>query len=372
MTPPRHAAFIAAATYGVALGASTVVLPLLALEAGHSAERIGFFAGSGALAQLAARAFIVPLLRRFPDRMLIATSMMALLSSFVVVWGSRNMLAFVSAMSLEGISRAYFWTGMQTHVVHGQENVGSSLARVTLAGNVGLVVGPALAGACLDVSVALGLGLGVVCSVLAFVVSLRLTRWPPFNPPVDANRVRVWRRRPVVIGSVATCVAGSWRGLLGSYVPVALVAGSQTSASVGLAVTLGSAANTIAALVLVRWQPLRPARFIAVSCAAAGIGIGTLGVSAASAVAVVVCLVVSGYAAGLLQIAGSAIAAQGVHPEERADVLALTGMVRAGSIMLSPVTVAVMLPVMPVGAALALVGGLLTVPPALLVRRLTR
>jgi hypothetical protein len=281
-------------------------------------------------------------------------------------------LAFVVAMSLEGISRAYFWTGMQTHVVHGQENVVSSLARVTLAGNAGLVVGPVLAGACLDASTVLGLGLGVACSVLAFAASLRLTRWAPFDPPAEAGRVRVWRRGPVVLGCLATCVAGSWRGLLGSYVPVVLVVGSQTSTAVGLAVTVGSAANTIAALVLVRWRPLRPARLVAASCTATGIGMGTLGVVAGSVIAVVICLVVSGYAAGLLQIAGSAVAAEGVHPEERGDVLALTGMVRAGALTLSPLTVAAMLPVLPVGAALIVVGALLAVPPALLVRRVAR
>jgi MFS family permease len=350
-----------------------VLLPLLALEAGHSAERIGWFAGSGALAHVVARAFMGLLLRRFPDRVLIAISMITLLASFVVVGGSRSAVAFVAAMSLEGMSRACFWTGIQTHVVRGTDNLGSSLASVTLAGSAGLVAGPALAGICLDVSSSLALGVGMACSVLALVFSLRLRRWPPFDPPVDPTRVRVWKRRPVVIGAVATCVAGSWRGLLGSYVPVALVAGGQSSAGVGLAVALASAANTVAALVLVRWEPRRPDRLVALSCAAVGLGIGLLGVVAGSVVAVLLCLVVSGYGAGLLQVVGSAMAVQGVHPEERGDVLALTGMVRAASIMVSPVTVAAMLPALPLAAALVVVGAVQTVPlPALLVRRAAR
>jgi hypothetical protein len=142
---------------------------------------------------------------------------------------------------------------------------------------------------------------------------------------------------------------------------------------VGLAVALASAANTVAALVLVRWQPRCPDRLVAVSCAAVGVGIGPLGLVADSVVAVTVCLVLSGYAAGLLQVVGSAMAAHGVHPEERGDVLALTGMVRAGSIMVSPVTVAALLPAMPLASALAVVGGALTLPaPALLVRRAAR
>ena len=149
--------------------------------------------------------------------------------------------------------------------------------------------------------------------------------------------------------------------------------GGQTSAGVGLTVALGSAANTVAALVLVRWEPRCPDRLVAVSCAAAGVGIGLLGVAADSVMAFVVCLVASGFGAGLLQVVGAAMAAQGVHPEERGDVLALTGMVRAVSFMVAPVTVAAMLPVMPLAAALAVVGTALTLPvPALLVRRTAR
>lgn len=369
MTRPRYVVFLTATACGVALGTSTVALPLLALEAGHSAERIGFFTGAGALTQLTSRAFIGALLRRFPDRMVIAAATVALTSTFAAVSVFRHALAFVAAASLEGMARALFWTGIQTHVVRGQKEVGSNIAKVTLAGYVGLGIGPTLAGALLDVSPLLSLGWGALCSALALAGALRLDKWPPFSPPKEAGRVRVWRRRPVVIGSLATGVAGSWRGLLSSYVPVALVAGSQTSAGVGLAVTLGSGANMLAALALVRQQPRRQERGIVIGCAVAGLGIGVLGLMAGSAVIVILCLVASGFAAGMLQITGASYAAQGVHPEERGDVLALTGLVRAAAIMATPVFVAVMLHVVPLGAALAMVGALLTVSPVVLIRR---
>jgi MFS family permease len=366
------AAWCAAAVFGVGLGGGTVVFPLLAVDAGYSASEIGYLAGISAALQLLTRLGLGAAMSRFPDRVLVTAAATLLAVSFAAVVVSTSFIAFALAMALQGASRAAFWTGIQTHVVRGDGDVSKSLARIVLVGDAGLMAGPLLAGFLIQGSPRLALALGGAVGALAALVSLVMRRFPPFRAEnAPQGGAAVWRRPPVLAGSIGTGVAGSWRSMLSSYIPVALVEGGQSASTIGVAVGLASAAGTVSALTLSRVRLTRPLLALAVGCLAAGAGVAAVGFVATWIPAVIACLVISGYGAGVLQITGTAVAAEAVHPEERGHAIATTGTARAGAMLVTPLGVAVLLHSATVAVSLAAVGGLLAAP-SVVVRRLRR
>jgi MFS family permease len=94
----------------------------------------------------------------------------------------------------------------------------------------------------------------------------------------------------------------------------------------------------------------------------------TAGVAWNAALSAVV-LLVSGIAAGAIQVLGQATAAESVHPEERGDAIAVTGTFRAAALFGAPLAVAGLVVVLPLAPAVALVGAAITVPALGLRRR---
>lgn len=98
---------------------------------------------------------------------------------------------------------------------------------------------------------------------------------------------------------------------------------------------------------------------------ATGLGLAALGPLAGMAVAAASSLALSGIGAGLLQTLGPAIAAEGVHAEERGEVLALTGILRASALLVTPFGMAAIVSILPVGTALLFAGMVVTAPAAI-------
>jgi MFS family permease len=356
-------------TYGLGLGASTVTLPLLAVDAGYSPAEIGVLTAVSAVAQILVRLFLGAALRRHPDQTLVAVATVLLSLSYLAIAASTDVLSFLLAQVAQGASRASFWTGMQAHVVRGARSVTRNLARNIFIGNVGLLLGPVAAGFALEVSTQLALLLGAAVSGVATGFSLLMRRLAPFGTVTRPVQSPLRRRPPVVTGGVAAGVAGSWQGMLGSYIPVVLGNAGQSAGAIGVLVAVASAANTVSAAALARVRLSDTYRAMFTSCIAVAAGIGLFGVAASSGATAGVCLVVSGLGAGVLQILGSSVASESVHPEERGQAIALTGTVRACAMFGSPLTVAGLLQVTPIGTALGLVGLLLLAPAASLHRR---
>lgn len=365
------AAWAVAAVYGVGLGGNTIVLPLLAVGEGYSAAQIGYLAAISAATQLLTRLGLGAAMSRFPDRLLVTVAAGLLALSFVSISASTTFAAFAVAFGVQGASRATFWTGVQTHVVRGDGEVSKSLARIVLVGDAGLMLGPLLAGFLLESSARLALLLGAAVAVVAILISLAMKRFPPFRRDDAPQGKALWRRRPVVMGCIGTGVAGSWRSLLASYIPVVLVDAGHTAGTIGVVVGLGSAASTLSAATLARIRLARPFLALAGACLAVGAGIGTVGLSASWIPAVIVGMVVSGYGSGVLQIIGSSVAAEAVHREERGDAITLTGTARAGAMLAAPLGVAALLHSVSVAVGLAVMGGFLAAP-AVLLQRLRR
>uniref|UniRef100_UPI0035E41EA8 MFS transporter n=1 Tax=Rhizomonospora bruguierae TaxID=1581705 RepID=UPI0035E41EA8 len=193
---------------------------------------------------------------------------------------------------------------------------------------------------------------------------LRLPRLPLLPPTASAGtaRRRIWRRPGLGTPLLAAVSAGTWRGLLGSYIPVVLATAGHSTSTVGLLVGLGSA-TSIAGSVLVG---LVSGRLLRLLCPAAALATGAsltgTGLWPAAVPVVAVLLLISGAGAGVLQTLSSFLAARSAPPDERGRVVAEVGTYRAVALLTSPLGIAALLLVWPLGPAMALVGATAAAP----------
>ena len=357
-----------AAVYSLSLGIASVALPLLALRAGYSASEIGALTAVSAVAQMLTRLGLGSAMRRWPDWTLIAGASLLLAVSNGALALSAALVPFVLAEVLQGVSRACFWTGSQTHAVRGSERAAGALATVNLVSSVGLLAGPVVAGVLSERTPVLALVVAATVAVLAVGPTLLLDRLPPFVPPADRPPGRLWRRPGVSVGCWAGVTAGAWRGLLTSYVPVALDAARQTSSAIGVLVSIANAASMAGAAVGGRLRRSWSHRGIGLGIVATGAATAATAAVASHLVLAAVVLSLSGLAAGAIQVLGPAVAAESVHPEERGEAIAATGTFRAAALFAAPLAVAGLVALVPLAPAVALVGAAMTLP-ALTVRR---
>ena len=355
-----------ATIYSVALGLASVALPLLALEAGYSGVEVGILVALSAVSQMLSRIGMGSWLNRLPDwTFVFAAALMLALSSGLAAL-STAVVPFALAHLLQGVSRAFFWTGSQTHAVRGPRPAVRGMAVVNLSSSIGLLTGPVLAGVLGSRSLVLAMAVGAGLAALGLIPALLLHRYPPFSPPQGASRKRIWRRPGVDAGCWAGVSAGAWRGLLGSYVPVALNSAGQSTGVVGVLVAIANAAQMSGSAGVTRLGRRGLARSLVIGALLAGAGTAAVGYLAGHAV-----LAVSGIGAGLLQTAGPAVAVEAVHPEERGTVMATSGTFRAAALLASPLVAAGIVAVAPVSVALT-VGGVLIAVPARWAWRLSR
>lgn len=364
------ASAVSSALFSVSLGGSSVALPLLALQADYSTAEVGTLTAVSAVSQLGSRLLLARAMRRYPDWTLVAAAALTLaLGTALVAW-SAAVVPFVLAQLLQGSARACFWTGSQTHVVRGASRAVPALAAVNFVSSLGLLLGPLLAGLLADRSPALALWTCAAVAVVAVGPTLLLDRLPPFAPPpADRPPGRMWRRPGVDVGCLAGVTAGAWRGLLSSYVPVALDRARQSSATIGAVVAVANGASVVGAALVGRVRERGGARAFVVGTLAAGTGTALSALLAGNAVAAAVVLALSGLGAGALQTLGPAMATEAVHPEERGEAIAAAGTFRAAALFAAPLGVAVL--VGPVGLAAAMVtaGVVLTAPALAHLRR---
>lgn len=368
--PSRDVAATAAASavYSLSLGTASVALPLLALRAGYSATEVGALTAVAAVAQMATRMLLGLAMRRWPDWTLVAGAALLLAVSNAVVALSAALLPFVLAQLLQGLSRACFWTGSQTHVVRGPGRAARTLATVNLVSSVGLLAGPVVAGVLSERTPALALGVAAAVAGAAVLPTLLLDRLPLFVPPDDRPPGRLWRRPGVDAGCWAGVTAGAWRGLLTSYVPVALDAARQSATTVGTLVAVANGASLLGAAAAGRVRRVRSSAVLLGAVVATGVATALTAAVASHVVLSAVVLAVSGLGAGALQVLGPALAAESVHPQERGDAIAVSGTFRAAALFTAPLAVAGLVVVLPLGAAVAVVGAAMT-GPALALRR---
>jgi predicted MFS family arabinose efflux permease len=357
-----------AVVYSFALAIASVALPLLALRAGYSAAGIGALTAVSAIAQMATRMALGAVMRRWPDWTLIAAAGLLLAVSNLAVVLSAALVPFVLAQLLQGVSRACFWTGTQTHVVRGPGRAAGTLATVNLVSSIGLLAGPAVAGLLSERTPVLALAVATGVALVGTLPTFLLDRLPPFVPPEDRPPGRMWRRPGVDIGCWAGVSAGAWRGLLGSYVPVALDAARQSATTIGALISVANAAALVGAVIAARVRQSWTTRVVLWGIVVTGVTAGLTAALAGSLLLSAVVLAISGVSAGVLQVLGLAVASDAVHPEERGEAIAVSGTFRAGALFAAPLAVAGLVVVLPLASAVAVVGAAMTVPAVALRR----
>jgi MFS family permease len=348
--------------FSVALGLASVVLPLLAVQSGYSGVQVGLLTAVSAVTQMASRMVLGPVMRVFPDWTLVLGAAVTLALSSVVVAVSAAVVPFVVAQAVQGVSRACFWTGSQTHVVRGAGSSVGALASVNLVSGIGLLLGPVLGGVVGEHSLRLALAVGAGAASLGVVPAAFLDRLPAFRPPANRPPGMIWRRAGVSSGCWAGMTAGAWRGLLGSYVPVVLSEARLSSSTIGALVAVANAASLVGSAVVGRLRETSMPRAFLVGTVAAGLATSGVAVTTDRVWLVAGALSVSGLGAGALQTLGPAIASDAVHPEERGEAIAAAGTFRAAALLLGPLGVAGLLGVLPLAGAMGVAGALMVLP----------
>jgi MFS family permease len=179
----------------------------------------------------------------------------------------------------------------------------------------------------------------------------------------------MWRRPGVNVGCWAGVTAGGWRALLTSYVPVTLDQARQSSSTIGALVAAANGAALVGTAISGRLPRRWTRRVLVGGIVLTGLATALTAAVAWSVALSAVVLVVSGVAAGIVQILGPASAAESVHPEERGEAIAVSGTFRAAALLSAPLAVAGLVVVLPLAPAIALVGAGMTLPALALRRR---
>jgi MFS family permease len=356
---------IAAALFSVALGVASVAVPLLAVRSGHGLTQVGILIAISAVSQMAARLFMGSMMRRIPDKVFVVGSALLIAASCGLLTVSTSLFVFVISQLLQGAARAFFWTGSQTHAVRSSASAVGALTLINLASGAGALVGPALAGLLASRSLEFSLAVGAGIGVAAVIPSLLLVRFRPFlhvKHDDGAAPKQIWRRPGVNAACWMGVTAGSWRGLLNSYVPVILSQAGQTASAVGFLVAVANAAALLGSAASGWVRSIGARGSLLLGVITTGVGIAGIGTFADTAYLAACCLAVSGVGAGILQTVGPALATETVHPEERGQAIASTGTFRAAALFLAPMGMAGIVLVLPVGAALLIAGFLMTTP----------
>ncbi|MFZ5850457.1 MAG: MFS transporter, partial [Actinomycetota bacterium] len=238
--------------FSVSLGMASVATPLLAVRSGYSGIEVGLLVAVSALTQMATRLVLGRAMRIVGDWVLVVAAAALLAGSNALLALTAAAVPFILAATVQGVARACFWTGSQTHVVRGPGTAVGALAQVNFISSLGLLAGPTLAGILAELSLQTAFGVAALVAVAAVVPALLLDRLPPFQPPPDRPPGQIWRRPGVATGCWAGASAGAWRGLLGSYVPVALEAARQPGTTTGALVSVANAASVVGAVVVGR------------------------------------------------------------------------------------------------------------------------
>lgn len=344
-----------------AVGMATVVLPLLAVRHGYSVGTIGVLASLSAVAQIVARSVSGVVMRRVSDRTLLAAAPVTHIASVGLLLPDVNGLTLAAAWVLQGLARACFWSGAQSHVVRAPGSSMGPLALLNVVASLGQLGGPVTAGLLMELDVRTAIVATALVGTAALVGVVGVERLPPFGAAPEGTRALL--RAP---GGAAACwsgvTAGAWRGLMDGFVPAVLQTATHSATTVGVVVSVANAAAVVGSAAVARATPRSTGRIYAVCTLAAGFGMAAFGVATAHAVLAAAALAVAGSGAGALQTLGPALASAAVGEHEQGDAIAVYGTVRAVAMFVAPLSLAVLVTVIAPAPALLVAGALLSLP----------
>lgn len=341
--------------FSLSLGASGLVMPLLALSAGYDPAMVGVFTAISAVAQLGVRLGLPWLLTRVPDRHLIVAANVMMVASFGLLFLTSALPAFVVAQLLQGASRALFWTASQTHAVRNRGAMVRSLALVQTLGNVGQLAGPAIAGLIAAQSIHSALLFAGALAFVGLAAGTLMAVLPPFPRQERNGGPRIWQRPGVDLACWASYSAGGWRAMLSSYVPVALATAGQPPQVIGFLLMVSEGSGLAASGLLMRSRPPDVRLWLQAAVVIVAATLIVFPLVTAVAPAAGLALAFGGLGSGLLMSLGPALATQSVTEDERGEAIAVTGTFRAAALLVTPAAAAAALTVvtLPVGLLVA-------------------
>lgn len=295
----RGLSIVTTSLFSVSLGMVSVVAPMIAVQAGISAAAIGALVALSGVSQITTRLCMGPLLRRFPDKLFVTLASLALALSCAVLVHNAAMWAFGLSQFLQGLARALFWTGSQTHAIRAWPTSVGGLAAINVANGAGALAGPALAGALAVRSLDLSLVVAAVTGLLGSVSAVFLKRLRPFRKYPEAKgsgRRRLWLRPGVGAACAMTAGGGAWKGLMNSYVPVVLSQSGHAAPVIGALVTCANLAVLVGTASAKRVQAAGLRGSTVLGLVPAGVGLGLTGLFPGSGVVTAVTLFVAGWA----------------------------------------------------------------------------
>lgn len=352
---------IASALFSLALGVVSLIVPLLALQAGLDAIQVGLLVALSAMSQLITRSLMGALMRRVPDKVLVIAAAGLIASSSALLALSTSLASFIVAQVLLGSSRASFFTGNQTHAIRVSTSSVRGMTVVNLAGSAGALLGPAIAGLLAGESAKVALWGGTGIALACVIPAAMLVRLPPFTG-TSREAGRIWRRPGVGIACWGGAASGTWRGALDSYVPVALALAGHSVPTIGALVSLANGAAVVGSGVAGWTRKLGMRGSLVSGVVSTAAGIMVIGAVAPSVFIVAAALMLSGLGAGLLQTIAPAFAADGVGREERGDAVASVGLFRASALFAAPSGMAAVVLVAPISIAFAITGVAIAIP----------
>ncbi|MFF2246640.1 MFS transporter [Arthrobacter sp. NPDC058130] len=354
--------------FSIAQAMAAVVVPILAVQAGHSIELIGIIVAVSAVSQTVARLGMGTLMSRLPTKHFIAAATLLLATSCFLLGLSTALWAFIIAQLLQGAARAYFWTGSQTHVVRASESAVTALSRLNVVQGVGQLIGPALAGFIGAWSLQMSLLSAAALAAIALAPAIALIHFAPFpqRSRHSTGRPRqIWRQPGVSMAASMTAVGGAWRGILNSYLPVILTQVGYSVPVAGTLVTVANLASLGGSAFSRRIQAAGPRVANAIGTAGAGLGLALASFFPNPIWVVVVGLAISGAGAGILQTVGPALAADSVSDDDRGRAIASIGTFRSVSLLASPLATAGLILIVPSAAVAAGIAGIIISTPTL-------
>ncbi len=353
--------------FSLSLAMASVALPLLAIEAGYHASEIGVLVALSAVTQIATRWVLAGVMRRVSNATIVTAAAVTLGVSTGLPALSTALAPMVAASLVQGLSRACFWTGSQTHVVRSDRRPASGIAWLNLIASAAMVVGPVTAGVIADSSSRLAFVVATTVACAGILPTLLMDRPPPFEPG-GAMGGEFVRRPGVAMGASSNAVAGAWRGLLASYVPVALESAGRSSVTIGGIVTVANSASIAGSFLAVRVSTAQVRAALFAGSLLAGIATMVVGYGGLPLVVIGTSLAIGGVAVGVLQVLGVTVASASVAPQLRGDAVAVTGTFRAAALFASPMGVAALLPVVGIGPAVLVMASLMLLPAPVIAR----
>jgi MFS family permease len=345
--------------FGLCLGATGVLFPLLAIDAGFDAATIGFLAAVSGGVQMSARVALPWLLATFEDRAIMFASYVAMAVSVGVLVGGSALALFVIAQALQGAARGLFHTASQTHSVRIPGIPTRRLAYVQTLAQFGRLGGPILGGSLAAVSRSASLWTVAGLAVAGAATCRALDVMPTYERKPPPGKSPMWRRRGVGVGCWGGAIGGVWSSVLESYVPVILAGAGLASGTIGLYVSAAEASSFGMTAVLARWGPRRIGRFIPVVAFGLAVPLVLLTLTE-SAPVLFGLLVITGVCGGTGSVLGSGSVTEMTPPDEQGTAIALVGLYRAGARLAAPLAVGAALavaslPIAITGLAVALI-----------------